>query len=585
MQDLRFSWIAMTLALLVHGCPCDPEEITDDDSANGDDDIADDDTADDDSANGDDDTADDDADDDTADDDTADDPYIQPAVYVTPLDLEPGGTATVHYYGTLAQEDDLTIHYGFNGWNEVEGVSDMVVVEDHGNTTAYRQVEMTPVLDGFETTVDLPTDGRAMHFTFFTDDDGTEVWDNNDDLDYNQSIVFPYIGPILTWNDSVTPSSGVVIGYETSVPCLGTLEYGNTAALGTTVVGDDLSPMHHFTVTGLPADSDIYYRVHDSAGHTSDVYSFRTAPANPQDITFAALGDMQDTGEHSAWAGTVAELQARPAVDFLVSPGDLTSGDGPGSWWTFFDRARDLFPSVVLMPSPGNHDTPGSAHNDDTSSFERYFDLPLASGNGPVYRFDYGAAAFLSLNSEAMVEFAIGETQWVWAESQAAAIAAAGDRDWVFAYCHVPPYNAGVRHAEAQGNARVLTQLFDGLVDWVFSGHEHLYQRTHPLRFNAQIMAPGAYGNAPSEGVGYIVVPPAGQSPAHEIFHVDSPDADRRDRLAFPQLVGDEFMMDSENGFVLVYIDGTSIDIETWWIGTADAPLAAHLVDVVTYSK
>jgi len=584
MRNPLSSWLSLTLLLLLVGCPDDAGVIEDDDVTTDDDDDDDDDVADDD-------TADDDAvDDDSADDDDSaevpQDPYIQPEVYVTPLDLEPGGTATIHYYGMFGQEDDLTVHYGFNGWNEVEGVSDMIVVEDHGNTTAYREVAMTPVLDGFELTVDLPTDGRAMHFAFYTtDNEGVETWDNNDDLDYNQSIVFPYIGPILTWNDATDPADGVVISYETSVPCLGTLEYGTTPSLGMTVLGDELSRMHHFPITGLPADSDVYYRVHDSAGHSSDVYSFHTAATNADAFTFAVLGDMQDTGEHSAWSGTVAELQSVQGVDFLLMPGDLTSGDGPGAWWTFFDRARDWFPTVVMMPTPGNHDTPNAGHDDDTSSFERYFDLPQASGDEPLYRFDYGTAAFLSLKSEALDEFAEGEAQWVWAESQAAAIAAAGDRDWVFAYCHVPPYNAGVRHADGQGSVRVLTQLLDGLVDWFFAGHEHLYQRTHPLRFNAQIMAPDAYGTLPSEGIGYIVVPPAGQNPAHEIVHTDSPEADRRDRLAFPAPGGEEFMMDSENGFVLVQVDGTSIDIETWWIGTVDVPLPAHLVDQVSYTK
>jgi len=585
MRFHRTPWPAALLAALAIGCPGDPDPF-DDDTPHDDDETA---TDDDDSGHTDDDSSHTDDDDSGDDDDSASvpqDPYIQPAVYVTPLDLEPGGTATIHYYGTFSQEDDLTVHYGFNGWNEVEGIADMTVVENNGDTSAYRRVEMTPVIDGFEATVDLPTDGRALHMAFFTtDDEGTPTWDSNDGLDYNQSIAFPYIGPLLSWNDATDPSDGVVIGYETSVPCLGTLEYGTSPSLGTTVVGDELSPMHHFTVTGLPADSEIYYRVHDSAGHVSDVFSFHTAAVDDDDFTFAVLADMQDTGERSAWANTAAELQSRPDVDFLVIPGDLTSTDGPGSWWTFFDRGRDLFPTRVMMPTPGNHDTPGAGHDTDTSSFERYFDLPLASGDETVYRFDYGSAAFLSLSSEDLQQLAPGGVQWSWAESQIAAIAAASDLDWVFAYCHVPPYNAGIRHAEGQGDVRVLTQLLDGVIDWFFAGHEHLYQRTHPLQFNAQIMAPGAYGVGPGEGIGYIVVPPAGQLPGNEVVRADSPEADRRDRLAFPALAGEEYEVASENGFVLVHVDGSSIDIETWWLGTFDAPVTAHRADELDYSK
>ncbi len=552
----------------------DPTPTDDDDTTPADDD-------DDDSGDDDDDSAGDD-DDDT----TEDDPYIQPAIYVTPLTLVPGGTATVHYHGDLAQEDDLTMHYGFNGWNEVTGIADMIEVGDHGDTAYYKRAEMTPVIDGFEVTVDLPTDGRAMHFVFFTlDEDENETWDNNGTDDYHQSIAFPYIGPYLTWNDAARPDNGVVISYVTSVPCKGTVEYGTTPSLGTVVVGDDVEQTHHFELTGLAPDTEHHYVIRDSAGHESAAHSFRTAPLFATTFTFAALSDMQDVGEHNRWPDTVAELQGHTDVSFLVIPGDLTAGDGPGNWWTFFDRARDFFPGVVMMPVPGNHDTPTGGHNPDTSSFLEYFDLPTTAGLDAVYRFDYGSAAFLGLNSEELPQFAIGADQYLWMEDALLDIVTAGDRAWVFALWHVPPYNAGLRHNEDQGAVRDMTGLFDGVVDWVFSGHEHMYQRTHPLQFNGQIALSGLYGLGVDDGVGYLVMPPAGQPPGHEIYPDDHPDADRNDRLAYPTFGEGENIVDSQNGFVIVEIDAATLTFETWGYGSYAEPQTAAVVDTISYTK
>ena len=549
----------------------------------GDDDFTvDDDVSDDDDSTADDDTT---GDDDSADDDdsTPEDPYLQGAVYVTPLTLVPGETATVHYFGSMAQEDDLTLHYGFNGWNDVQGIGELLT--DGDNSDFYLEAPMSPVIDGFEVTVDLPTDGRAMHFVFFTEDDeGFKTWDNHAGLDYHQSMVFPYIGPVLTHDDG-DPATSAVVNFETSVACLGRVEYGDSPSLGQWAIGDEVTHQHHIPLTGLDPDSDVHYRVWDSAEHVSGTTTFRTASDGATTLTFAAISDMQDTGDGPRWRETAQYLvDEQPDVELIVLPGDMTAGDAPGQWWTFFDGGRDLLSRVPVLPVPGNHDTPGHGHNGDTTSFEAYFALPEASGSETHYRIDRGPAAFLGLNSEVQAELATGEVQYLWIESELADIDLAGDPGWVFVLVHVPPYNAGTRHSEAQHMVRVTTELFDGAVDWVLAGHEHLYQRTLPLRYQAQVAPSGLYGRDHDDGVGYLVLPPAGQRPGTTVIPPEAPEAPRRDRLAFPELEPDQVEVDSELGYVIVSIDGDAITLETWWIGTLDVPADPHLIDVVSYT-
>ncbi len=570
------------LAIALCFASCDGCPLDDDDFSEMDDDITDDDDTADDDSTGDDDTQDDD--DSAGDDDTTDeDPYIQPPIYVTPLTLVPGGTATVHYFGSMAQEEELSIHYGFNGWNEVEGIGELLTDGDTGDF--YLEASMTPVIDGFEVTVDLPTDGRALHFVFFIEDDeGLKTWDNNEGADYHQSIEFPYIGPFLTHDDETPATSGVVVTFETSVPCRGTVEYGTDASLGLSALGDEVVNLHHIALTGLPADTEIHYRVKDSADHQSAIHTFRTAAEGATTLTFAALADMQDTGGLQRWDDVAQHvLTGHPDLELLVIAGDLTSADAPGQWWTFFDRGRELLAGVPLVAVPGNHDTPGMGHNPDTSSIEDYFAFPAGSGSESYYRVDRGPAAFLGLNSEAQPELAPGEPQYTWVDDELAAIDGAGAPDWVFAFVHVPPYNAGVRHAEAQNAVRAVTALFDTAVDWVFAGHEHLYQRTLPLRFEASVAPSGEYGRGLQDGVGYIVLPPAGQHQGDTVIPPEAPEAPRRDRLAFPVLAPDQVEVDSELGYVIVQIDGDAISLDTWWIGTMEVPAAPHVIDSVSY--
>jgi len=392
---------------------------------------------------------------------------------------------------------------------------------------------------------------------------------------------------MLTWNADTTPQTGVVVTFETSIPCLGTVEYGTTAALGQAVLGQGLATLHRIPLTGLQPDTEYHYRVLDSGGHATAVHTFRTAPTDPALIRFAALADMQDSGEgQSRWSDVVeAVADEGGELDFLILPGDMPFDDYPGLWWLYFDRARDLLPGVVTMPAVGNHETPGIPHDPDTSSFLYYFDLPYAVVGGCHFRFDYGPATFLALNSEVFDELAPSGLQYDWLAAELQSIYVTGDHDWIFSFFHVPPYNVGARRSEEQDDLRPLSSMFDGLVDWVFTGHEHLYQRMIPLRHEASPSPSGEYGTATDQGVGYMVLPPAGHSPSKSVVEPGGPSAYLRDLVAYPTIDEVQTQVDSEIGFVVVSLQGNAITLETWGMGSLDAPQSAHVMDVISYQK
>ncbi len=592
----RVLLFGLCLALALAGCGDETDEFgtggDDDDASTGDDDTTggDDDSADDDTGD-DDDSADDD--DDSADDDdtTEGDPYVEPEVFVVPQEFEPGDLIEIQYLGQYAAEDALDIRYGFDGYTRIDSIGEEWLSEAvDGSTRYFLEAPMVQGVDRFTFELEVPLDARAIHMTFYvTDEDEERTYDDREGLGYHQQVVFPYIGPLLSWTDQAAPGTGVVVTFETSMPCRGTVEYGPTVALGQSALGDGVDHVHHVRLEGLTPDSDVYYRVLDNVGHASEVFGFHTPPlvdAGPW--RFAVIADAQDHGDGiQAWAAVAPALLAEhPDLSLLLFTGDLTAVDETGDWWTFFDVGRPLFEGLPLLPAVGNHDVRYGVNGPDESTFERYFPHPEASPDGFVHRVDVRNAALLTLDSQWSEGFDEGGDQRLWIEQQLADIAAAGEPHWVFAQWHVPVYDAGVRtSASAQEELRGLTATFEGNVDWVFTGHEHMGQRMLPLQYDGVLAPSGAYGRGPDDGVGYIVLPPAGMSPRTSVVAFDGPSADQRDWPAFPVLDPETNTTESELGWLLVTLDGDNLTLDMYGTGQLGAPVAPYVRDGVSYTR
>lgn len=94
------------------------------------------------------------------------------------------------------------------------------------------------------------------------------------------------------------------------------------------------------------------------------------------------------------------------------------------------------------------------------------------------YSFDYGDAHFLCIDSNVYVDPTDAALQ-AWIESDLSGT----DATWKFVVYHHPAFNVGNEHY-AEQHMRALAPLLEKHgVSLVFSGHEHTYQRTRPIRF------------------------------------------------------------------------------------------------------
>jgi hypothetical protein len=121
------------------------------------------------------------------------------------------------------------------------------------------------------------------------------------------------------------------------------------------------------------------------------------------------------------------------------------------------------------------------------------------------YWFDYGKARFVCINSN--VGFSEMKQQVVpWLDK---VLADAGER-WKIAFYHHPPYTGG-KYAPSGKVRQLLVPLFDRYgVHLAFNGHNHMYERTHPLR--------GGQIRPTSQGTIYITTG-AGGNPLYDVEH------------------------------------------------------------------
>lgn len=180
-----------------------------------------------------------------------------------------------------------------------------------------------------------------------------------------------------------------------------TIEYGTTAALGSTLQGTAQKVqglnnlVHEVALSGLPAGAEIFYRVGGSSGF-SPISSFTTDDGDAS-FRMTVFGDHGITAQSQR---TMEHVLARDP-DVHVIPGDISyaqPGDGSfadlSKWETWFRMMEPFATQVPVMAAPGNHETEAAG---GTASYRTRFALP---GAEEYYSFEVGRVHVLVLQSD-----------------------------------------------------------------------------------------------------------------------------------------------------------------------------------------
>ncbi|HWQ53467.1 MAG TPA: metallophosphoesterase [Bryobacteraceae bacterium] len=233
-------------------------------------------------------------------------------------------------------------------------------------------------------------------------------------------------------------------------------------------------------IRGLTPGRGYLYQVLMNGEVVAADLHFRTTPGGA--FTFLALGD-------SGAGNDAQQAIARRMIDsenpaFVLHTGDLSQESGTLDQLnaTYFGVYRDLMSRTPFFPTPGNHDY----YTDSGAPYLSSQSPPPADApppdQGRYYSFNWGSAHFISLNSNLLeVPGPAADRMLAWLERDLQR----QTRFWRVVYLHHPPYPTGHHTGDPVSTLvreRIVPILEKYNVQLVLSGHEHSYQRTHPVR-------------------------------------------------------------------------------------------------------
>ncbi|WHT16296.1 metallophosphoesterase family protein [Crossiella sp. CA-258035] len=264
---------------------------------------------------------------------------------------------------------------------------------------------------------------------------------------------------------------------------------------------------HHVRLDNLLPDTTYYYVLghqgYDplTSGRLGEIATFRTAPtpASTAAFSFTAFGD-QGVGYNAlATNSLVADL----GPEFHLAMGDMSyalNGEGghpeediydARKWDSFFAQNEPIAAEVPWMVALGNHEMEGWYDNHGYGGMRARFSMPDNAWDGStcIYSWRYQNVGLISLdgndicyNSPSNLDYTEGK-QLKWLGAQLAKFRGDPTIDFIVVYCHQCTYSTSDSNGAELGAQQKWAPLFDRYqVDLVLNGHNHVYERTDPIR-------------------------------------------------------------------------------------------------------
>ena len=242
---------------------------------------------------------------------------------------------------------------------------------------------------------------------------------------------------------------------------------------------------YHVELSGLAQGREYRYKIGGFEG------SFHV-PQESDVTRFLYLGDVQfqeSMEEYEEWGQMVRRAyQEHPDLDFAVIGGDLVNSPGELPQWEAFLEACDVFAKLPLATVAGNHE---GVHSNYT--YQKLFALPDDAeedqSGEEFYSLDFGNVRMLMMDSSFLTEErrqSMGKDDWAKEEQRVEAWirsrTGSCEKPWLAAVIHHPVYGMHDEDTVSPQIRRLWAPLLEtGGVRIVFSGHQHLYQRTRSI--------------------------------------------------------------------------------------------------------
>ena len=262
----------------------------------------------------------------------------------------------------------------------------------------------------------------------------------------------------------------------------------NTRTGYTFLLGSESDPVrvHETRICGLEPGTTYQYRV-GAEDAFSNVYSFTTDDPAAQSLSFVALGDSRDSEQTME---ALMDMGMDHDPQFLLHTGDfLYLAHDTDEWREFWAVTTPELSEIPLIPVHGNHEL----------FLEQYFGMVAAPGNEEWYSYDIGPLHLAVLNdsrdSDGLAE------QAAWLDEDLAQSTA----PFKIVATHRAFYSSGNHGSTATLQEHIMPVIEAHDIPLVLTGHDHGYERTHPMRG-------GEVQSSTAEGTTYVVTGGAGAS-------------------------------------------------------------------------
>lgn len=278
----------------------------------------------------------------------------------------------------------------------------------------------------------------------------------------------------------------------------------------------DISNMFWAKLTGLKPGTKYYYTCGDD-NNRSEEYYFSTQPEGLNKFKFIAISDPQKgrpfyVPDYSKLQSFLKDvLKENPDTRFILTAGDNTDcGQHELQWNGFLSGMKDIAEHLPLMMAVGNHDNRGFKIYEEGHCEGRYYAEPAEffnkqfkgsyAYNGPEnwktenYSFDYGNVHFCIFGINGPEE--VNE----WAKKDLSST----DKTWKIGAYHFPIYYSGPE-LENDDAYPVMRESME-MLDIMFSGHEHNFSRSYPIK-NEELF------DRPSQGTIHYMLGNANENP------------------------------------------------------------------------
>lgn len=303
----------------------------------------------------------------------------------------------------------------------------------------------------------------------------------------------------------VVPAAAASADPEKMLPMLPSYVYTGIGKAYPTLVGDvPFDDVLHVTlsveVSGLQPETLYYYRVGtwDSIKNgqfvqpnLSELGHFRTTAAKGQVVPFQVVLAGDSRGGIDNIAKNMDKFSKIDAAMWFFN-GDFTTAGIQDQWDSWITVMQPVMRYRVLMPVQGNHEIFANLYYEQ-------FALPIEPLLPELYKehawaVNVSNVHFVGFDSN---DVSSVQAQLPWLEADLKAAQADKDIEWTIVMAHHPAYSSST-HGSTDYLRKYLVPLCDKYgVDLVFSGHDHDYERTKPLKGEKVVAA--------ADGIYYVV--------------------------------------------------------------------------------